>query len=292
MIKSLTLFLLVLITSASFAQNTIIAIVNDDFISSNQIKPRLLKTYSKTTKIELINKEIDMMLQLQKVKELNLKPNEIEVNKSLFKIANDNGLSIDTLRDFGQTASIKKDISEQLSILSLQRFITKDIYPSKINIMENCPKKNLKNDQKQIKIAQIIISEIDTSFKDSLEKKYLIKSFLKKLSILISNGASFEAIAKLHSQHPSYKDGGVTEWLTINNPTLEMLDSLNINEVSEIYSTDFGFAIGIKIGEQYISSKLKECTEQLIYKNAESYYASWLKSLRDEAFIEIYYDKL
>ena len=165
-------------------------------------------------------------------------------------------------------ASIKKDISEQLSILSLQRFITKDIYPSKINIMENCPKKNLKNDQKQIKIAQIIISEIDTSFKDSLEKKYLIKSFLKKLSLLISNGASFEAIAKLHSQHPSYKDGGVTEWLTINNPTLEMLDSLNINEVSEIYSTDFGFAIGIKIGEQYISSKLKECTEQLIYKNA------------------------
>ena len=115
---------------------------------------------------------------------------------------------------------------------------------------------------------------------------------MNKLSNHISKGASFEAFAKLHSQHPSYQNGGVTDWLTVNSPTLKMLDSLDANEVSEIYSTDFGLAIAIKIEERFISSKLKECEEQVIYQNAEMHYAQWLKNLRQQAFIEIYYDKL
>ena len=93
-------------------------------------------------------------------------------------------------------------------------------------------------------------------------------------------------------QHPSYQNGGATDWLTVDNPTLKMLDSLDTNKVSEIYSTDFGLAIAIKIEERFISSKLKECEEQVIYQNAEMYYAQWLKNLREQAFIEIYYDKL
>ena len=71
-----------------------------------------------------------------------------------------------------------------------------------------------------------------------------------------------------------------------------MLDSLEKNEVSDIYPTVFGLAIAIKIDERFISSKLQECEEQVVYKNAEIYYTKWLESLRDQAFIEIYYDKL
>ena len=71
-----------------------------------------------------------------------------------------------------------------------------------------------------------------------------------------------------------------------------MLDLLEENEVSEIYWTDFGFAIAIKIDERFISSKLMECKEQIIYKNAEKFYSEWLKNIREEAYIEIYYDKL
>ena len=78
----------------------------------------------------------------------------------------------------------------------------------------------------------------------------------------------------------------------MNNPTLEILDSLDKNEVSEIYSTIYGLAIAIKIDERFISSKLKECEEKVIYQNAEIYYAEWLNDLREQAFIEIYYDKL
>jgi len=291
MIKRISLSLF-LIPTLSFAQNTIIAIVNDDFISSNHIKTKLFEMSSYNVKVELLNKQIDNILQLQKANELNLKPSEIEINKSLLKIAKNNSLTIDELLNFDEIISIKKGISEQLLILSLQRNITKDIEASKKQILEKCTNINSDDNLKQIKIAQIIISEIDTNIKDTAQKNELIKSFLNKLSKLISNGASFEAFAKLHSQHPSYKDGGITDWLTVDNPTLEILDSLNNNEVSRIYLTDFGFAIAIKIDERFISSKLKTCEEQIIYKNSEKYYAEWLKNLREEAYIEIYYDKL
>ena len=65
-----------------------------------------------------------------------------------------------------------------------------------------------------------------------------------------------------------------------------------IKEVSEIYMTDFGLAIATKVDERFISSKLKECKERVIYEHAEMYYSDWLTNLREEANIEIYYDKL
>ena len=120
----------------------------------------------------------------------------------------------------------------------------------------------------------------------------MIKTFLNKLASHIKKGASFEAFAKLHSQHPSYYNGGITDWLPVKGQTLEMLDLLNNKEVSEVYMTDFGLAIAIKVDERYISSKLKECEELIVYNNAESYYSSWLINLRNQAKIEIHYDKL
>ena len=108
----------------------------------------------------------------------------------------------------------------------------------------------------------------------------------------IKKGASFEALAKLHSQHPSYQNGGITDWLPVTGPVLEMLDLLNNKEVSEVYMTDFGLAIAIKVDERFISSKLKECIERVAYEHAEMYYSLWLTNLREEANIKIYYDKL
>ena len=163
---------------------------------------------------------------------------------------------------------------------------------SEEQILTLCSDKNVIKDEKQIKIAQIIISEIDNKNNDLGKKNLLIKDFLSKLASHIKKGASFEAFAKLHSQHPSYYNGGITDWLRVEGPTLKMLDSLDIKEVSEIYMTDFGLAIATKVDERFISSKLKECKERVIYEHAEMYYSDWLTNLREEANIEIYYDKL
>ena len=290
--KKILALILVLATGIVFAENTIIAVVNNLPISLNSVKDNFLFAKTNEDKIEIINTQIDSILQLQKVEELNLKPSQTDINKVLSDIAQSNNIAMDELSNIDDIGLIKKEISDKLSILNLQRYITQDIPYPKEKILSECSDANLIKDQKQIKVAQIIISKIDSDINNPEQENELINSFLHKLSNHISKGASFEAFAKLHSQHPSYKDGGVTDWLTINNPILEMLDTLEKNEVSEIYSTVFGSAIAIKIDERFISSKLQECEEQVVYKNAERYYAKWLESLRDQAFIEIFYDKL
>jgi len=289
--KILALFL-VFFTGIAFAENTVIALVNNEPISLHSIKDDFMSEKTNEKKIEILNTQIDFILQLQKVEDLNLIPSAQNIDKVLLDVAKSNNITIDELSNFDDIDLIKKEISEKLSILNLQRYITQDIPHPKEKIQSECFNGNLIKDQKQIKVAQIIISEIDSDLKDPKQKNILIQSFLNKLSTHISKGASFESIAKLHSQHPTYKDGGVTDWLTVNNPTLEMLDSLKTNEVSEIYSTIYGLAIAIKIDERFISSKLKECEEKVIYQNAEIYYTEWLKDLRKQTFIEIYYDKL
>ena len=105
-------------------------------------------------------------------------------------------------------------------------------------------------------------------------------------------GASFEAFAKLHSQHPSYSNGGSTDWISVNTQTMKMLDLLKDKEVSKIYLTDFGYAIAIKIDERFISSKLGKCEDELLYINAKEFYLNWVSNLRENSFIKIYEEKL
>ena len=285
----LTLFLSLTI-STSFAENSILAVVNNTPITYKSIETILSATNSYESKVDAVNQKIDNLLQLQKAKDLNIEPLIKDINMALLNIAEVNSISIEELRTYPEFLSLKTEISEKISILNLQRFITKDITISEQEVIETCSIKNNEEGIKQIKIAQIIISEIEV--KDHSNKSLEIKSFLQKLSKHISNGASFEAFAKLHSQHPSYDNGGVTNWIEVSGPILIMLDSLTSKEVSEIYLTDFGYAIGIKLEERYVSSNLNQCKEKLLYRKSENYYLEWVDNLRDGSYIKIYHDKL
>ena len=215
-----------------------------------------------------------------------------DVDLTLQDIANNNHITIDQLRSYPDFFLIEKEVYEKISILNLQRFITKDLALSPNDIFTNCSEKNPEKDLKQIRVAQIIISELKDQIIDAGEKEKAIKLFLNKLTTHISMGASFETFAKLHSQHPSYSNGGSTDWISVNTRTMKMLDLLKDKEVSKIYLTDFGYAIAIKIDERFISSKLRECQDELIYLNAEQFYFNWVRNLRDDSYVKIYDEKL
>jgi|TARA_B110000483_G_scaffold103537_1_gene126343 peptidyl-prolyl cis-trans isomerase SurA len=285
--RALTL-LLIFCSGLVYTENTIIAIVNNDIISLKAIESKILNANASEYKVDIVNQRIDNILQLQKAKELNVEATQNDVNLTLLDIAKNNNITIEQLRSYPEFLSLKIEVSEKITILNLQRLITKDINISEEEILNTCNKEDNGKGIKQIKIAQIIISELS----DQSDQEFVIKAFLKKLSEHISKGASFIAFAKLHSQHSSYLNGGETEWIEVDNPTVKMLDSLKENEVSKIYLTDFGFAIGIKLAERFVSSELKQCKEKLTYLNAEKFYSSWVKELRDKAYIKIYYDAL
>ena len=275
------------------AANSIIAIVNDEAITLQSIEQQLNVANSLNEKIDIVDQQIEITLQMSKVRELALSPSQGDINGVLNQLAVDNNITMEQLQSYPQFPSLIKQIKERLSILNLQQSVTKDL---NIELSEseiiNCASNNKVKDTKQIKIAQIIISEIDNSDVVIDNQEQAIRNFLKKLTDHISKGASFEAFAKLHSQHPSYANGGLSDWMFVNNPTIEMLDLLDDGEVSEIYSADLGWAIAIKVDERYIDVNLENCKEKIIYQKTQQFYSDWLKDLRDSAYIEIYTDKL
>jgi len=285
--KRVIALLFILIFDVVLAENIIIGIVNNNIITYNSIEPLLANTSSKDHKVDIINQRINDILQVEKAQELRIEASLNDVNLALVEISKSNNISLEQLKAYPEFLYLKDEVSENISILNLQRYITKDVTIDENEAINICSKKT-SSLIKQIKVSQIIISKVVTQN----DQDTAIKSLLIKLSKHISKGASFEDFAKLHSQHSSYLNGGITDWIEVDNPIVEMLDSLKDNEVSEIYLTDFGFAIGIKIGERFVSSNLKQCKEKLIYLNAEKFYSNWVSELREQAYIKIFHDKL
>jgi len=285
--KRVLALLFILSIGHVFAENIIIGEVNNSVITYNSLKNLLLNANSQDHKVNIINEKINVILQVEKAKEFQIEASPNDINLALFEISKSNNITFDQLLAYPEFLSLKTEISERISILNLQRYITKDITIDESENINICSKKTSKI-IKQIKIAQIIISEVETQ-KDQDEA---IKAFLEKLSKHISKGASFEAFAKLHSQHSSYFNGGKSDWIEVNNATIKMLDSLKNNEVSQIYLSDFGFAIGIKLDERFVSSDLKQCKEKLIYLYAKEFYSSWVEEIREHAYIKIYHNAL
>jgi len=285
--KRVLALLLMFNVSSVFAENIIIAIVNNSAITYKSLEASLLNATSKVDKVDIINQRIAEVLQIEKAKEFLLEASQNDVNLALLEISKSNNISLEQLKAYPEFLSLKDEVLEKISILNLQRYVTKDVTIDENNVINICAKKSTST-IKQIKIAQIIISKVE----DLNDQDTAIKRFLKKLSKHISKGASFEGFAKLHSQHSSYLNGGTTDWIEVDNPTVAMLDSLKDNEVSKIYLTDFGFAIGIKLEERFVSSSLKQCTEKLIYLKAEKFYSNWVSGLQEQAYIKIYHDAL
>ena len=291
--KRVSALILLFQLGVCFAANSIIAIVNEEVITLQSIEQQLNDANSLNEKIDIVEQQIDITLQISKARNFAINPLQLDINRAVAQVAHNNNISMEQLQSYPQFPSLIKEITDKLSILNLQQFITKDlsIELSK-NEINNCTSNINDKDTKQIKIAQIIISEVENSDVNIDNQEQAIRNFLKKLSEHISKGASFEAFAKLHSQHPSYVNGGLSDWMLVNRPNIEMFDSLEDGEVSKIYATDVGWAIAIKVDERYVDSNMENCKEKIIYKKTQKFYFDWLKDLRDSAYIEIYTDKL
>ena len=287
------LLLLLFSVNVSIAENTVVAVVNEDVITLDSIEWQLNVASSYDEKINIISQQIDLLLQLDVAKKLGIEPQNEEIEGALMQLARNNNVSLIELKSHPQFTIFAEQIIGTLSAIKLEQYITKDFKfeLSENEILQNCNTEN-STGVKQIKIAQIIISEILDPDSSKIKQKNAVIEFLKKLSKHISKGASFEAFAKLHSQHPSYYNGGLSEWLFIDTPNIEMFDSLKEGAVSKIYETDGGWAIAIKAEERYIDPDIESCKKQIKKRKSNKYYSKWLKDLRESAYIEIYTDKL
>jgi len=289
----LLLLLASLTTLSNEVENSIVALVNEKIITSQSIQLKLDKSNTFDEKLIILNEKIDLVLQKELIDKMSLNASVQEIKDALEHIANKNDLSLNQITQLPNYQSIFLDISNTLSIMNLKNSITKDLKfittDEELNI--HCSNKDKNQLIKQIKIAEIIISSIGNSELNKDQEKD-IKKFLLKLSDHIIKGASFQTIAKLHSQDPGYFNGGLSGWKNINNATLMEIDKLQKNEVSKIFKGNNGWTIATKINERYIDVNLEECKKELNTLKAEKYYLSYLKNYRDEAEIKIFIDEL
>ena len=289
----ISLLLVSLISIGKDTKNSIVALVNNNIITSQSIQSRLDESITVDEKILVLNEKIDLVLQKELIDKMSLNASVQEIKDALEHIANKNDLSLNQITQLPNYQSIFLDISNTLSIMNLKNSITKDLKfittDEELNI--HCSNKDKNQLIKQIKIAEIIISSIGNSESNKDQDKD-IKKFLLKLSDHIIKGASFQTIAKLHSQDPGYFNGGLSGWKNINTATLMEIDKLQKNEVSKIFKGNNGWTIATKINERYIDANLEECKKELNTLKAEKYYLNYLKNYRDKADIKIYADEL
>ncbi|MEO1939961.1 peptidylprolyl isomerase [Candidatus Thioglobus sp.] len=297
--KKLLLLVFIWSLNALSSPNSIIAIVNDDLITFDKISNEIKPSSTKEEKLTLINRQIDLALQLQKVKEVGVKPKANSIKTTLIKIAAQNNLTLMQLQALPQFNKIVRDVTDQLSLRGLKQVVLQKLNfkPTEKEISATLKENpnNSKNLNQQIKIAQIAISSIDQT--DSLlqSEDELIKQFLSELSGKINDGTSFSSLAKLHSQDPSYKNGGESDWLDkdrLPQAFKQTLQGLKQGELSQPFKTSQGWRIIKIIDQRSIDMYLVSIKSKIIQKKRNDYFNNWIKGLREKAYIEVYDHKL
>lgn len=295
-LKIIPTFIFLLLINTQIIANSIVAIVDDEIITMNSIANEVKSESTKAEKIDLVNAHIDLYLQMKKVSDLGLEPTSIKLEKVLSNVAANNNLTFEQLKSLKQYNEIVEKVSQQLALQKLKDFSMKGVVfkPTQDEIdielaIEPSPKKTIK----QLRISQIIISEIDSadssnSLDDILEKELL------RLTKTIQNGTAFADIAKLHSQSPSYVNGGLSEWLEFDKlPKLykEIINKLPNGEISRPFKTKNDWRIIKVSSERLFDPHIQKIVDKLTKNKIDKHYKEWVKGLRKDAYIEIFEEK-
>ena len=125
--KRVSALILLFQLGVCFAANSIIAIVNEEVITIQSIEQQLNDSNSLDEKINIVEKQIEIALQMSKVRNLGLNPSQGDINGVLNQLAIDNNISMEQLQSYPQFPSLVQQITDRLSILNLQQYITKDL---------------------------------------------------------------------------------------------------------------------------------------------------------------------
>ncbi len=293
--SKLPLLALIISLSVSAAPNSIVAIVNDHLITQDVLSAQS----DKTNKLSVLNQQIDILLQMDKAAQLGVKPKQTAINNMLKQIAKQNTLTLEQLQKRPEFGDIMDSIQQKLSLNGLKELISSK---AKLSISQAEIDQALANNppssdqlEVQIRIAQIAISSIDQA--DSLLQSQddLIQALLMDLSTQIQQGKSFTALAKLHSQDPSYKDGGESGWLVqerLPKDFIQAIKTLELQELSKPFKVGGGWRLVKVIEKRQIDAHLQSIKAALIRQKKSLYFRNWTERLRKDAYIEIFDHKL
>ena len=111
--KRVSALILLFQLGVCFAANSIIAIVNDEVITLQSIEQQLNDANSFNAKIDIVEQQIKIALQMSKVRELGLNPSQGDINGVLNQLAIDSNISMEQLQSYPQFPSLIYQITRQ-----------------------------------------------------------------------------------------------------------------------------------------------------------------------------------
>jgi peptidyl-prolyl cis-trans isomerase SurA len=239
---------------------------------------------------------INFKLEVQEAKKLGITVNDDEVGEAVGSIKKKYGMSESVFRE-----SLKKEgytLEEYMNRLRDQILVGKVVNQqirSKILITDAEVKRYLEENKSlaadsgdEYRISQIFFSrQKNDEGKTGAEEK--AAEVMKKLK----EGESFAELAKTYSEDPSASVGGDLGFIRkgqLMKEFSEVVAKLKQGEVSQPFWSEKGLHIikleGISSGKTE-HEIMEEARTKLSEKIFEQRYTSWIKSLREQAFVEI-----
>jgi peptidyl-prolyl cis-trans isomerase SurA len=295
---------------ASMLLDRVVAVVNQDVITWSDLyramefeatdKMRELKAEErrkifKENEAVFLDGLIDMKLQIQAARQLGIDATAEDVNDTINDIKKkyslDDAAFLESMKKEGFTLDeYKRRLAEQII---LGRVVTQQVR-NKVVVSESEIEKHIAEnkgvlaDEEAYRIKQIFFKKPgDSSLKKAVEEK--TDEVLRQLKA----GEDFSALAKKYSEDPSRKTGGDLGFIKktyMAREFIEVILQMKIGDVSQPFWTERGLHI-IKLeekSEKQTESAAKETVKnKLAEKKFSDKYKSWLRDLRESAYIEI-----
>jgi len=240
----------------------IVAVVNDEVVTANELRTRarLAEVQLRRQKIqppsaEVLERQVlERMIvdraQLQLARETGVRVDDATVNATLGRIAESNGLSVQTLRQRLETDGVsftqfRDDIRQDII---LNRLREREV-DSRIQIsdseLENfiAAQAGVAADSEEVNLAQILLRVPENSAGDRIDST---RKRADELMQQIKTGADFARVAASFSNAPEALQGGELGWRNLDRlPTLfiDAIKGLKSGDVSPIIRSPNGFHI-------------------------------------------------
>jgi len=277
----IVVFIVLIFSSCNQVNDKVVAKVNNENITQNQLNEELNKQYGFETLQNLINQ----VLVLQEAKKKNITVNEKEMEEEIYKTALNMG-GIEKLKDQLKARNVNfNDYKQKVKLdLLLRKLVVSELSDDELRVFYD----NIKGSLPMVEVSFIMVPDKDlaNSIIDNLKK-----------------GASFEKLSETYSQDPLTKDTkGYAGFLLRNDisnasPTFKALDEaifkapkrgeiigpieINYKGQKLYYIVKY---INVLQSYQEVKPKLQEILAQ--QKSNE-----YIQKLRKNANIEILYNK-
>ncbi len=256
-------------TRTSKPVDRIIAVVNDEVITANEVRRRTLiadgqlrrQKISPPPRDVLERQVLERMIvdraQLQLAKETGVRVDDATVNAAMVRIAESNGLSLPAMRQKLETDGVsftqfREDIRQDIILNRLREREVDNRIQISDSELDNfiAEQAGVSADAEEVNLAQILLRVPESSTPQRLEES---RQRADDLIAQLKGGADFSRLAASYSNAPEALQGGELGWRNTDRlPTLflDAIKGLKVGEVAPLVRSPNGFHILKLVGRR------------------------------------------